>query len=261
MAWHAPCPDRSGMKTLIVVIVIAVAGFLGYRGLIGGQTVSWNQRLTVIVDTPAGEVRGSAVTSVTNTDTSGLIVPPEARGVRNEVVGEAVAVEVTPGRWLFALLDGREDGKGDAAHLAYSAFRLNEAEVDGRASYEASMAKLKAQPLDTPGTIPPSDYPLMVTFEDITKPETVRRVDPADLAASFGPGVTLKAVTLEVTEAEVTGGRVEGILGWWLKMRSENNNALPPLRLPNSSPRGWDNLDPLQFWSLDKLLQLNGRVK
>jgi len=54
----------------------------------------------------------------------------------------------------------------------------------------------------------------MVTFDDITDPATVRRVDPADLAASFGPGVSLKAVTLEITRAPVTEGRVEAVLEW-----------------------------------------------
>ncbi len=200
---------------LAVLLAIPIAGFLAYRGLIGGQTVSYNQRLTVIVDTPAGEVRGAAVTSVTNIDTSGIIVPREARGVSSKVVGEAVVVEVTPGRWLFALLDGREDGLGKAEYLVYPAFALDKAlGTDGFRSYEAAMAKLRAQPPDTPGTIPPSDYPLMVTFDDITKPETVRQVDPADLAAAFGPGVVLKAVTLEVTEEPVTDGRVQGVLGW-----------------------------------------------
>lgn len=39
--------------------VLAVLGFVVFRVLIGGSTVSWNQRLTVIVDTPSGEMRGA----------------------------------------------------------------------------------------------------------------------------------------------------------------------------------------------------------
>ena len=56
--------------------------------------------------------------------------------------------------------------------------------------------------------------PMLATFDDITKPETVRKVDPEDLEAVFGEGVRLKAVTLEVTKEAVTEGRVEGVLGW-----------------------------------------------
>lgn len=45
-------------SVLGVLAVIAVLGFIAFRVLIGGSTVSWNQRLTVIVDTPSGEMRG-----------------------------------------------------------------------------------------------------------------------------------------------------------------------------------------------------------
>lgn len=54
----------------------------------------------------------------------------------------------------------------------------------------------------------------MVTFGDIADPASVKLVDPADLADSFGPGVRLKAVTLEVTDEAVTEGVVERVLGW-----------------------------------------------
>ena len=65
-----------------------------------------------------------------------------------------------------------------------------------------------------PVTLTGDLIPMLVTFDDITKPETVREVDPEDLTAVFGEGVRLKAVTLEVTEEAVTEGRVEGVLGW-----------------------------------------------
>ena len=54
----------------------------------------------------------------------------------------------------------------------------------------------------------------MVTFSDISNPKTVARVDPDDLAAQFGPGVRLKAVTLAVTEEPVTEGAVDAVPGW-----------------------------------------------
>jgi hypothetical protein len=54
----------------------------------------------------------------------------------------------------------------------------------------------------------------MVTFDHIADRTSMRRVDPADLAASFGPGDSLKAVTLEVTKAAVTEERVEAVSAW-----------------------------------------------
>ena len=61
--------------------------------------------------------------------------------------------------------------------------------------------------------LPRERYPLLVTFTDLADPTTVRRVDPDDLAATFGPGVALKRVTLEITDEAVTEGEVEAVLG------------------------------------------------
>lgn len=60
----------------------------------------------------------------------------------------------------------------------------------------------------------PKDYPPLVTFTDLADPKTVRRVDPSDLAATFGSGYTLKAITLEITDDKVTEGNVGRILPW-----------------------------------------------
>ena len=45
-------------------------------------------------------------------------------------------------------------------------------------------------------------------------PASVARVDPTDLAASFGPGYALSSITLAITDEPVTKGRVEAVLGW-----------------------------------------------
>lgn len=201
-------------RTLLTFLALCLAGFLAFRALFGGQTVSWHQRLTITVETPAGEVSGSAVTAVQNVDSEGALVLMEARGVHSRVMGEAVVVEVLPGRYLFALLE-TPSGEGSWARGAtawvYAAYGLGQ-EPDR--SYEASMRKLKSQPYDVPVPLPPEAWPLMVTFDDIADPTTVREVDPGNLSASFGPGVRLKSLTLEVTKEPGTEGRVEEVLGW-----------------------------------------------
>lgn len=174
-------------RTLLIVFGLYLAGFAAYRALFGGQTVSWHQRLTVTVETPAGEVSGAAVTAVENVDTVGALVLIEARGVHATVTGEAVVVEVAPGRYLFALLDG--ESSEDAAHWAYAAYGLGQQD-----SYEASMRKLKSQPYDVPVPLPPEGWPLMVTFDDVSDPKTVRQVDPDDLDAAFGCDIAVDPV-------------------------------------------------------------------
>lgn len=46
-----------------------------------------------------------------------------------------------------------------------------------------------------------------MTLNDVARPETVQAADPADLTASFGPGVNLKSVTPDVTKEPVIEGR------------------------------------------------------
>lgn len=184
------------------------------RMLISEQTTSWNQRLTVVVDTPAGKVQGAAVTEISKISTSGVLVPVEARGVRTSVRGEAVAVEVLPGRWLFALLSGDADDKGEAGQLVYSTFPLRKDLGSESPSHASNMAALRALPMDVPAPIPPEAFPFLVTFDDINNPETVREVDPDDLAATFGSGVSLSGLTLEITEDAITEGRLRSILKW-----------------------------------------------
>jgi hypothetical protein len=242
------------MRAVLFVVAFVSVVYLVFWMLFGSGTESWNQRLTLVIETPEGEVRGLSVTEVIKTESSGSLVLPEARGVRSKVTGEAVVVEIAPGRFLFALLSGSNEEKRDATHWVYPAYQLSDA-----GSYGGAMMKLQSQPHDTPVPLPPEGWPMLVTFDDITKPETVRRVDPEDLAAVFGEGVRLKAVTLEITDEAVTEGRVEGVLGWWLKMRAGPYNEMIQLRLPDNSPRGWDDLSPLQFWSLDQVLAFNKR--
>jgi hypothetical protein len=62
--------------------------------------------------------------------------------------------------------------------------------------------------------VPRKLYPLLVTFTDINDPKTVKFVDPDDLSASFGPGVSLKSITLEITDDDVTEGKISGVLRW-----------------------------------------------
>ena len=122
-----------------------------------------------------------------------------------------MVVEVTPGRFLFALLKGAGTteymGSVAAASIAGREGRV----IDGALFDEVRDKRNRAAGVIT---VPEGQYPMLVTFDDIADPASVKLVDPANLAASFGPGVRLKAVTLEITKEAVTEGRVEAVLGW-----------------------------------------------
>ena len=168
------------------------------------KTWSWHQRLTLVVNTPAGPKASSSVVACEATRRDGALWLPEARGMGEgrACQGEAVVLEVAPGRYLFALL-------GDPS--AFWVFFPG-------APKEKVVAKLVK--LRETREVPRRFYPVLVTFGDVSDPKTVTRVDPQDLAASFGPGVSLSAVTLEITDAPVTEGVVEGVLGWWCDYRT-----------------------------------------
>lgn len=163
----------------------------------------WRQKLTVTVDTPNGEVAGSSVVRVVSRFGQ---VPLSNSEVNYEVTGEATVVEVAPGLYLFALL-GNSEAERFYRALGYDYGNRGE-KLDRIARMQGESRVLE-----------PKNYPLLVTFRDIDDPTTVERVDPDNLAASFGSGYRLKAITLEITDEKVTKGRVEEVLGWWCDYR------------------------------------------
>lgn len=236
---------RSRYETPVAsVFASAPSCWLGIRSCLPERHV-WHQKLTLVIDTPQGEVSGSSVVEVrVGFYEGGQFM--SGTEVEYDVTGEAVVVEVLPGRYLFALLGNSEELFFYAATDRFEGLTRGE--------------WLRLIPDQTdPVTLTGDLIPMLVTFADIEDPKTVELVDPADLAASFGPGVVLKTVVLEVTDEPLTDGRVERLLGWWLSMRSGPTDGMVSLRLPNQSPRGWDNLTVLQFWSLDRVLSFKER--
>ena len=98
----------------------------------------------------------------------------EAPGVHGDVRGEAVAVEVLPGRWLFALLSDDVHYKGDAEQLVYSAFRLGMNRGVTERTYETIWLicwhNLWIGPRPRPQTL----IPMLVTFDDISNLKLAR---------------------------------------------------------------------------------------
>lgn len=186
----------------IFALILALVPLTGCEGY------AWRQKLTITIETPAGEVSGASVSEVSWRK---HWIRTDGMGWDYELTGEAVVVEVTPGRYLFALLQGAGTteymGSVAAASIAGRKGRV----IDGTLFDEVRDRRDRAAGVIT---VPQYQYPMLVTFADITDPASVELVDPADLAASFGPGVRLKSVVLEVTDEAVTEGVVEGKLAW-----------------------------------------------
>jgi hypothetical protein len=71
-----------------------------------------------------------------------------------------------------------------------------------------------------PHDIPFAALPQLVMFTDINDKRTQKIVSPFDLAASFGPGVELRRVVLELTRDAITPAPQK----WppWLKIKRQN---------------------------------------
>lgn len=84
---------------------------------------------------------------------------------------------------------------------------------------KAALDQLRRQggPRDVPFVI----LPKLVRFRDINDPQTLVRVSPYDLAKSFGQGVSLKRVILQLTDDLVT----QPLQSWphWLTIRRQNS--------------------------------------
>jgi hypothetical protein len=170
-----------GMKFRWILITIVAVVLLAFYLRPDDQ---WHQKITMTVETPTGDITGSSV--------QGGFVKNTSRGPTTYLFGEVPFVEVTPGRYLFAILR-----RPNAIFFSQRAPVKDVNELLG----------LREQ-----REIPPSEYPLLLTFRKMGDPKSAERVDPNDLAASFGPGVRLKSMTIEVTDEPVTRGKIERVL-------------------------------------------------
>jgi len=163
-------------------------------------------RLTVEVETPNGLKTGSSV--IESKREEHIVVIPGVLPESWRVTGEAVFVDLGDGKNLIVTLTNRSSGLKDsvsAAGLPYSPGP--DLKVSGYPARWRAVKRLKTR------NIAPERLPTIVTFTDINDPKTVKRVDPRNLAASFGEDYALKRATVEVTHDVVSEG-IEGKLSW-----------------------------------------------
>ncbi|UVC19411.1 hypothetical protein [Mesorhizobium onobrychidis] len=150
---------------------------------LGFKSWNWNQRLILEVETPQGVVTNGSVVRIEVGTTPKWAPGQGAGGMGGRVAaGEASVVEIAPGRYLFPLLDN-----GTEQIPYYTFFPADDKDRERQAAALETMRGIR--------NVPHERYPLLVTFTDIADPTTVRKVDPADLAETFGPGVSLRRVT------------------------------------------------------------------
>jgi hypothetical protein len=191
---------------LAIIAGLAVAYFIAYPFTL------LSYRLTFEVETPEGLKTGSGVIRLAFHQEPWLMQPScGAQGVSR---GEAVTVDLGPRGTFYALLIGRtnanepDQGLSPARMLSKTlAPQIWEMKPCDNAQIFTLMF------LDAKANVPSRLIPFLVRFRDEKDPSTIEAVDPENLAASFGEGVTLKRVVIETTSDPVTTG-IERRLEW-----------------------------------------------
>lgn len=204
------------MVRFILAVWLALAALmLPGCALAEDAAPDYRYRLTVEVETPEGLRTGSSVIEVQQT----LVRAggsPANQAVERRVRGEAVAVDLPGGKTLFALL--RSENNVDWASYVF-VYLAPQKKGEPFADQLNDVLEVKGEQV-LPRMWPPvaflkerSAYPMLVTFGDLADPASVAEVDPDDLAATFGEGVALKRITVQLTDDPVTIG-IEKRLGW-----------------------------------------------
>ena len=195
------------MKRLLIIVLVLGMGTLGYC-FFAFPTYSWHQKMTIEVEADGQVFSGSSVVRVSWRKNDPLGAANGATWLSG-IRGESAFVEVPERGVLFGLLSNSGNGAALTADLPTRLMTGRKGLARGEAEFSAVEAAVgKTWP------VPLSLYPFLVTFGDINNPKTVQNVEPDNLAATFGPGVSLKRITLEITDEPVTEGKVESVLGW-----------------------------------------------
>ena len=222
-----------GAKFCLMVILVAVvaSGWWLFDGSTTRPRVL-RSRLTLVVETPEGERSGSGVSEVTTSFPGGMT---KALGyaIRGELVGEAVVVDLGPRGLLFAPFETQRSlAQGGMAMYNASLAPFPQEKFRGETGkgiwakdeYAAYLDEVsRRKPI---GELPFEDLQVLVRFRDPIDPTSVELVNPLDLAASFGPGVTLKRAFIEITDDPITKG-IETRLPW-LASSNVSPSLFPP---------------------------------
>lgn len=213
------------MKYLGFVIVLI--GALLVSSCAEWSPHSYRFKMIVEVETPQGLVMGSSVYEVKAVNRTQLIAHDASRSWNTK--GQSVMVDLPNGQTLFTLMKTGAHF-GDMAGLSMAALYPKFAEqgydlvdvadkIDDRDDGVLESAVVPRKRLakvfsnNKYSKEYVSNYPMMVTFDDIKNPKSVKQVDPDDLAASFGEGYGIKRITIALTDDPITTG-LEKRLEW-----------------------------------------------
>lgn len=204
-------------RGVIGLLAGGTAALLSGCGMFDGYS-KYRFKMTVEVETLQGVRTGSSVYEVQGFGTTDLTTG--GTGSYTKLRGEAVAVDLPGDQTLFALLRMANGNSADD-HLGIMSMRTMDPAMTNTKKDQSAKRIARGDGIKSPVDVAPENYPMLVTFTDINDPKSVKRVDPANLAASFEVGVRLKRIVVEVTDDAVTTG-IEKRLAWLVQVDNYN---------------------------------------
>lgn len=212
-----PGIDRRGALALLAGGMCALP--LAACDALGHSLPTYRYRLTVEVETPEGLRTGSSVIEV-HTSMAGRYSIPTPGVIGYRVRGEAVSVDLGSRGNLFALLRTENDLDWPGSimfRMARTQTRVqtNDGHYDPVRIFDARFSEMLEHRglLELPSEFPSPPFPkgmmarpLLVGFKDMADPRSVVKLDPDDLASTFGEGVRLRRITVQLTDDPVTTG-------------------------------------------------------
>jgi hypothetical protein len=216
---------------LALRLVILLCSTLALTGCARSET--YRYKLTLSLDTPNGIKTGFNVVELRYFD---AIFPD--RGEMHNTRGQALYIDLGQGKQpLIALLthirrDDEVAQNGRPYHYRWlgdsPSFVLADVCLGGVGNLDWIQTAIRFnERCHQPFPITPADLPDLVTFADVNNPKSLMLVDPNNLGATLGQGVSWRSITLQVTDEPLTKGideHLPWIRGYQLNMR------LPELR-------------------------------
>lgn len=173
-------------------IVLALIGGTPLLYSVAYPSLMLRYRLTLEAEIDGKPKTGSGVIEVIYSK------QPEFASGRDRVSshrGEAVVLDLGDRGTLFALLQAGSDSRSIPESIILRAFNFDGGAFPGP-TVEEGFNRLRQ--LSGKRELPLTSLPLLVRFRDLNDPMTVEKVDPFDIASSFGIGTRLVRATLEI---------------------------------------------------------------
>lgn len=192
------------MKWLGISAAAVVVALIGYGMAFPSATVRYRLTLEASVD---GEPKiGSGVIEVTYGKNSQFI---STSLFSIDVRGEAVALDLGSRGVLFALLKEDSDSRSGPEWIVLRAFHFPGGAMPS--PVDKGLGDIRA--LSGKVELPLTSLPLLVRFRDLDDPKSVERVDPSNIAKSFGQDARLVGATLEIVPSGALPLSLLGLTG------------------------------------------------